>query len=63
MSVLDRLKDLFTGRRKESVPQEVQDLSAPGPERAAETLERDRDERAASPRPPLDTDDAYKAPD
>jgi hypothetical protein len=55
MSLLDSIKRWF-GARQET----IDDVAAPGPERAGETLERERRERAADPRPSLADDEGYE---
>jgi hypothetical protein len=56
MSLLDSIKRWF-GARQEP----VDDVPAPGPERADATLEQERRERAADPRPSLAEDEGYEA--
>jgi hypothetical protein len=56
MGLLDSIKRWFSGR-----PAAVEDVPAPGPGRADETLEKERRERDADPRPSLASDEGYEA--
>jgi hypothetical protein len=55
MSLLDSIKRWFSAR-----PQTVDEMPAPGSERADETLEQERRERAADPRPSLAGEEGYE---
>jgi hypothetical protein len=48
MGLLDSIKRWFSGH-----PEEVDDLPAPGSERAGETLEQERPQRADDPGPTI----------
>ena len=56
MGLLDSIK-----RWLGSSPDAVEEVSAPGPERADETLDKQRLERAEQPRPTIASDEGYEA--
>jgi hypothetical protein len=58
MGLLDSIKRWFSGH-----PEEVDELPAPGPERAGETLEQERRERAEDPRPSIASEEGYRPSD
>jgi hypothetical protein len=55
MNLLDSIKRWFSAR-----PQTVDEMPTPGPERADESLEQERRERAADPRPSLAGEEGYE---
>jgi hypothetical protein len=55
MSLLDTIKRWFGS------PEAVDQVPPPGPERADETLDRERRERAEEPRPSIASDEGYEA--
>ena len=55
MGLLDSIKRWFSGH-----PEEVDELPPPGAERAGETLEQERRERAEDPRPSIGSEEGYK---
>jgi hypothetical protein len=55
MGLLDSIRRWFSAR-----PAEVDNVPSPGPERADETLEQERRDRAEQPRPTIATDEGYE---
>jgi hypothetical protein len=56
MSLLDSIKRWFSAR-----PEKVDDVPPPGPQRADDTLDQERRERADDPRPSIAGDEGYQA--
>ena len=61
MAFLDKLKELFSGGGS-AVPDEVDEVSPPGQDRAGTSLASERADREAADRPSIATDEGYKPP-